>query len=73
MAEDRTLSSSAVRKLQHMLNTKFGANLDVDGVLGDLTRRSIEKYMPKASRQQAPDPTRTTRVQGSDAKDQGKR
>jgi hypothetical protein len=51
-----------------MLNTKFGANLDVDGVLGDLTRRSIEKYLPSALKQSAPDPERTTRVQGFDSK-----
>ena len=73
VTESNTLSSSAVRKLQHMLNTKFNANLDVDGVLGNLTRQSIEKYMPKASRQQAPDPNQNTRVQGFDAKDQGKK
>jgi hypothetical protein len=73
VTESNTLSPDAVRKLQHMLNTKFNANLDVDGVLGDLTRRSIETYMPRASRQQAPDPTRTTRVQGFDEKDQGKK
>ena len=73
VTESNTLSPDAVRKLQHMLNTKFNANLDVDGVLGNLTRQSIEKYMPKASRQQAPDPNQNTRVQGFDAKDQGKK
>ena len=73
VTESNTLSPDAVRKLQHMLNTKFNANLDVDGVLGNLTRRSIEKYMPTASRQQAPDPNRNTRVQGFDAKDQRKK
>ena len=73
VTESNTLSPDAVRKLQHMLNTKFNANLDVDGVLGNLTRQSIEKYMPRASRQQAPDPNRNTRVQGFDAKDQGKK
>jgi hypothetical protein len=73
VTESNTLSPDAVRKLQHMLNTKFNANLDVDGVLGDLTRQSIEKYMPRASRQQAPDPNRNTRVQGFDTKDQGKK
>lgn len=73
VTESNTLSPDAVRKLQHMLNTKFNANLDVDGVLGNLTRRSIEKYMPKVSRQQAPDPNRTTRVQGFDAKNHERR
>jgi hypothetical protein len=53
------LLPAAVRKLQHFLNKKFSANLDVDGVLGDLTRRSIEKYMP------------TARVQGVDTKIKG--
>jgi hypothetical protein len=56
VTESNTLLPAAVRKLQHFLNKKFSANLDVDGVLGDLTRRSIEKYMP------------TARVQGVDTK-----
>jgi hypothetical protein len=68
MAESNSLSSAAVRRLQHMLNTKHGANLDVDGVLGDLTRKSINRYMPAASAGSAPNPTQTTAVQGKTAK-----
>jgi len=68
VTESNTLSSDAVRKIQHVLNKKYNANLDVDGVLGDLTRRSIEKYLPSAPKQSAPDADRTTRVQGFDSK-----
>jgi hypothetical protein len=68
VTESNTLSPAAVRKLQHFLNKKFSTNLDVDGVLGDLTRRSIEKYMPPAREQAAPNSGRTTRVQGFDTK-----
>jgi hypothetical protein len=64
VTESNTLSPAAVRKLQHFLNKKFNANLDVDGVLGNLTRKSIEKYLPTAREQAAPDSARTTRVQG---------
>jgi hypothetical protein len=64
VTESNSLSPAAVRKLQHFLNKKFKTNLDVDGVLGDLTRRSIEKYLPSARKQAAPDSGRTTRVQG---------
>jgi hypothetical protein len=58
-----------VRKIQQVLNKKYNANLDVGGVLGTLTRQSIEKYMPSARQQPAPDSDRTTRVQGFNAKD----
>ena len=68
VTEGATLSPSAVRKLQGFLNKNFRANLDVDGVLGDLTKKSIEKYMPSVSKQLAPNPNRTTRVQGFDNK-----
>jgi hypothetical protein len=68
VTEDATLSPSAVRKLQGFLNKNFRANLDVDGVLGDLTKKSIEKYMPSVAKQLAPNPNRTTRVQGFDNK-----
>jgi len=68
VAESNSLSSAAVRRLQHMLNIKHGANLDVDGVLGDLTRKSINRYMPAARAGTAPNPDRTTAVQGKTAK-----
>jgi hypothetical protein len=68
VTESNTLSPDAVRKIQHVLNKKYKANLDVDGVLGDLTRRSIEKYLPSAPKQAAPTADRTTRVQGFDSK-----
>jgi len=57
-------NSAEIRRIQQMLNKKFNANLDVDGVLGPLTKRSIEKFLPSADTQSAPDPERTTRVQG---------
>jgi hypothetical protein len=69
LKEDSTLSPSAVRKLQGFLNKNFRANLDVDGVLGELTKKSIEKYMPSVSKQLAPNPNRTTRIQGFDNKE----
>ena len=68
ITEGAALSHSAVRKLQGFLNKKFHANLDVDGVLGNLTKQSIEKYMPSVSKQLAPNPNRTTRIQGFDNK-----
>jgi hypothetical protein len=68
VTESAALSHSAVRKLQGFLNKKFQANLDVDGVLGNLTKQSIEKYMPSVSKQLAPNPNRTTRIQGFDNK-----
>ena len=68
VTESAALSHSAVRKLQGFLNKKFRANLDVDGVLGNLTKQSIEKYMPSVSKQLAPNPNRTTRIQGFDNK-----
>jgi hypothetical protein len=73
VAESNSLSSAAVRRLQHMLNTKHGANLDVDGVLGDLSRKSINRYMPAASAGAAPNPDRTTGVQGKTAKNKSAR
>ena len=57
-------NSDEIRRIQQMLNKKFNANLDVDGVLGPLTKKSIEKFLPDADTQPAPDPKRTTRVQG---------
>ena len=61
-------SSDEIRRIQQMLNVKFDANLDVDGVLGPLTMKSIEKFLPKAQAMPAPDPTRNTAVQGKELK-----
>jgi len=57
-------NSDEIRRIQQMLNKKFQANLDVDGVLGPLTRRSIRKFLPDANTAPAPNPERTTAVQG---------
>jgi len=61
-------SSDEIRRIQQMLNVKFDANLDVDGVLGPLTIKSIKKFLPKAQVASAPDPTRNTAVQGKESK-----
>jgi len=61
-------NSAEIRRIQQMLNKKFNANLDVDGVLGPLTKQSIMKFLPSADTAPAPDPDRTTRVQGSKKK-----
>ncbi len=58
----------AVRSVQAYLNTK-GANLDIDGVLGPLTKKSIKKYMPKAKTGSSPEPDKTTAVQGKEVKE----
>jgi hypothetical protein len=57
-------NSDEIRRIQQMLNKKFNANLDVDGVLGPLTKQSIVKFLPSADTAPAPDPRRTTAVQG---------
>ena len=57
-------NSDEIRRIQQMLNKKFGANLDVDGVLGPLTKQSIQKFLPGADTAPAPKPERTTAVQG---------
>lgn len=53
----------AVRQIQKMLNQKFDANLDVDGDLGPLTKRSITKFLPQAKTGPAPKPKDPTAVQ----------
>ena len=58
----------AVRRIQKMLNYKFNANLDVDGVLGPLTQKSINQFMPSARPGSADQPNRTTAVQGKKLK-----
>jgi len=62
------ISSEKVRRIQNFLNDKFDANLDVDGVLGPLTIKSINKFMPDNQKRLAPDPDKTTRVQGLEKK-----
>jgi hypothetical protein len=58
----------AVRRIQKMLNKKFNANLDIDGVLGPLTLKSINKFMPDAQFGPADEPNKTTAVQGKKIK-----
>jgi hypothetical protein len=52
-----------VRQIQQMLNDKFGANLDIDGYLGPLTKKSIKKFLPSAKTGSAPKPGSPTAVQ----------
>jgi hypothetical protein len=61
-------SADEIRRIQQMLNTKFDANLDVDGVMGPLTIKTIKKFLPATSVQPAPNPERTTAVQGNKLK-----
>ena len=67
VSEDTTLSA-ATRRMQRMLNDRFGANLDIDGQLGPLTLASINQFMPTADFGLADDPSKTTAVQGSRSK-----
>jgi hypothetical protein len=62
------ISNEKVRRIQNFLNDKFDANLDVDGVLGPLTIKSIDKFMPDNQKRLAPEPDKTTRVQGLEKK-----
>jgi hypothetical protein len=64
--------ASAVRRVQKMLNTKFDANLDIDGILGPLTLKTINQFMPGALPGTADSPDRNTRVQGFDLKEDDK-
>jgi hypothetical protein len=61
-------SADEIRRIQQMLNTKFDANLDVDGVMGPLTVKSIKKFLPATPTKSAPNPERTTAVQGKKLK-----
>ena len=58
----------AVRRIQKMLNDRFDANLDIDGVMGPLTQKSINRFMPGARPGAADDPNKTTAVQGRQQK-----
>jgi hypothetical protein len=62
------ISDEKVRRIQNFLNDKFDTNLDVDGVLGPLTIKSINKFMPDNQKRLAPEPDKTTRVQGLEKK-----
>jgi len=48
---------AAVLKIQKHLNKKYGANLDLDGKLGPLTLKSINKFMPRAKTGLADEPS----------------
>ena len=62
----------ATFRIQKMLNKKFGANLDVDGIMGPLTLQSINKFMPDAAAGLADQPNRTTAVQGKKIKEESR-
>ena len=68
IAEDSD-KAQATRSIQKMLNDKYRANLDVDGIMGPLTIKSINKFMPGAKLAPADQPGKTTVVQGSRDKD----
>jgi len=59
----------AILRIQKMLNNKYNANLDLDGILGPLTRKSINKFMPNAKIGLADEPNKTTAVQGKKMKE----
>lgn len=61
--------TAAVLKIQKHLNKKYGANLDLDGKLGPLTLKSINKFMPRAKKGLADEPNKTTAVQGKKLKE----
>jgi len=58
----------SIRRIQKMLNDRFNANLDIDGVLGPLTQKSINRFMPRARPGAADEPNKTTAVQGKKVK-----
>jgi Acetyltransferase (GNAT) family. len=67
--EESDDKKAAVLKIQKHLNKKYGANLDLDGKLGPLTLKSINKFMPKAKTGLADEPNKTTAVQGKKLKE----
>jgi lysozyme family protein len=69
VAEGRD-KKEATRRIQKMLNDKYKANLDVDGILGPLTLKSINKFIPDARTELADEPNKTTAVQGKKVKEQ---
>ena len=68
VSEEQTDNSDQVRRIQQLLNQEYNANLDVDGEMGPLTLKSINKFLPAAGMKAAPDPTRNTAVQGAEKK-----
>ena len=64
-SETKSLDPATVRRIQNYLNKKFNANLDVDGIMGELTLKSIRKFIPSSAKKLAPSPERNTAVQGS--------
>jgi predicted nucleotidyltransferase len=66
--EESDDKQAAVLKIQKHLNKKYGANLDLDGKLGPLTLKSINKFMPRAKTGLADEPNKTTAVQGKKVK-----
>ena len=62
-------NKEAVRRVQKMLNDKYDANLDIDGILGPLTKKSINQFMPNAKKGLADEPDKTTAVQGKKVKE----
>ena len=67
--EESDDKKAAVLKIQKHLNNKYGANLDLDGKLGPLTLKSINKFMPRAKTGLADEPNKTTAVQGKKLKE----
>jgi hypothetical protein len=67
--EEDAGKKAAVLKIQKHLNKKYGANLDLDGKLGPLTLKSINKFMPRAKTGLADEPNKTTAVQGKKLKE----
>ena len=66
--EEDNNKKQAIRRIQKMLNDRFNANLDVDGILGPLTQKSINRFMPSARPGSADEPNKTTAVQGKTLK-----
>jgi predicted nucleotidyltransferase len=67
--EESDDEKKATLKIQKHLNKKYGANLDLDGKLGPLTLKSINKFMPRAKTGLADEPNKTTAVQGKKLKE----
>jgi hypothetical protein len=67
--EESNDEKEATLKIQKHLNKKYGANLDLDGKLGPLTLKSINKFMPRAKTGLADEPNKTTAVQGKKLKE----
>ena len=68
--KSKHIDSDTVRRIQELLNKKFNANLDVDGILGPLTIQSLKKFLPKTAKKAAPNPERNTAVQGLEMKEE---